>query len=141
MQYNTQPVLGQILQLEVFDMDHDGIDDIILLDHLGSLYIFYGSTSGVFTVQLLEHVYDFVFSSQPQTTYFTGAVRYSGPGFVAPDDITKKTKDFETVSKQTQINQSLFTQIKIPRVTVAASAQKNVSLGSSMYDSLNADSN
>jgi hypothetical protein len=87
LEYNIQPLLGQILQLEVFDMDHDGIDDIILLDHLGSLYIFYGTTSGVFTVQLLEHVYDFVFSAQPQSTYFTGGVRYDGPGFVDPDNI------------------------------------------------------
>lgn len=129
IQYNTQPLLGQILQLEVFDMDHDGIDDIVLLDHLGSLYIFYGTTSGVFTVQLLEHVYDFVFSSQAQATYFTGAVRYDGPGFVTPDSITQKTNDFETVSKQTQINQSLFTQIQIARATSSAvTAQTSASL-------------
>lgn len=129
IKYNTQPLLGQILQLEVFDMDHDGIDDIVLLDHLGSLYIFYGTSSGVFTVQLLEHVYDFVFSSQPQSTYFTGAVRYDGPGFVTPESITKKTSDFETVSKQTQINQSLFTQVRIARTTTSTTtSQANVSL-------------
>lgn len=29
-------------------MDHDTIDDIIVMDHLGSLFIFYGHGSGVF---------------------------------------------------------------------------------------------
>jgi hypothetical protein len=34
MKYDTTPLLWQIEQLEVFDMDHDGIDDIIIMDNL-----------------------------------------------------------------------------------------------------------
>jgi hypothetical protein len=59
-------------------MDYDGIDDIIVLDTLGSLFIFYGDNSGIFEVQLIENVYDFIFSDAPQSSYFTGAIRYDG---------------------------------------------------------------
>ena len=81
------PLLGQIEQLEVFDMDHDGVDDIIVMDHLGSLYIFYGHSSGIFRVQLIENVYDFVLSDEAKSSYFTGAISYNGLGFVDPDNI------------------------------------------------------
>ena len=57
--YNNKPILGKIEQLEVFDMDHDAIDDIIVMDSIGNLYIFYGNKTGVFTVQFIENVYDF----------------------------------------------------------------------------------
>jgi hypothetical protein len=33
---------GAIIQAEVFDMDNDGKDDIITLDDVGEIYIFYG---------------------------------------------------------------------------------------------------
>ncbi len=59
-------------------MDHDGIDDIIVLDNLGSLYIFYGQSTGVFRMQLIENVYDFILSDEAKTSYFTGAIRYTG---------------------------------------------------------------
>ena len=78
MQYDNAPLLGQIEHLEVFDMDHDGVDDIIVMDHLGSLYIFYGHSSGVFRVQLIENVYDFVLSDEAKSSYFTGAISYNG---------------------------------------------------------------
>lgn len=29
-------------------MDHDSIDDIVVMDHLGSLFILYGHDSGIF---------------------------------------------------------------------------------------------
>jgi hypothetical protein len=112
MKYNTTPLLGQIEQLEVFDMDHDGIDDIILMDSLGSLYIFYGHSSGIFRVQLIDNVYDFILSDEAKNSYFTGAIRYSGSGFVdAP--LLPKVSNFEVQSKQDQVNQALFTQIRI----------------------------
>lgn len=40
-------------------MDHDAIDDIIIMDSLGGLYIFYGSKTGIFTVHFIENAYDF----------------------------------------------------------------------------------
>jgi len=66
-------------------MDYDGIDDIIVLDHYGSLFIFYGRDTGIFTVQLIEKVYDFVLSNEAKSSYFTGAIRYNGQGFTDPD--------------------------------------------------------
>ncbi len=51
-------------------MDHDGIDDIIVMDSIGSLYIFYGKQNGIFVVQFIENVYDFVLGSNPKTSYF-----------------------------------------------------------------------
>lgn len=67
------------MQIEVFDMDHDGLDDIVIMDHLGTLAIFYGNKSGTFVTQVVDHAYDFVFSKDFQSTYFVGGVRYSGP--------------------------------------------------------------
>lgn len=34
MKYDKTPLLGKVEQLEVFDMDHDGIDDIVIMDNL-----------------------------------------------------------------------------------------------------------
>jgi hypothetical protein len=33
---------GRVLRSEVFDMDNDGIDDIVTLDDAGEINIFYG---------------------------------------------------------------------------------------------------
>lgn len=60
-------------------MDHDGIDDIIVMDNIGNLFVFYGQKAGVFVVQFIENVYKLVLGSEPKASYFTGAVRYDGP--------------------------------------------------------------
>ena len=41
-------------------MDHDAIDDIIVMDTIGNLFVFYGQKSGVFVVQFIENVYKLV---------------------------------------------------------------------------------
>jgi len=122
----------------VFDVDHDGIDDIIVMDHIGSLYIFYGQTSGEFVVQLIENVYDFILSDEAKTSYFTGAISYTGLGFTDPDNIPKAAT-FELQSKQDQVNQLLFTQIHLAKTTPTTATPET--LGTSVVNSLNVDSN
>lgn len=120
-------------------MDHDGIDDIIVMDDIGSLYIFYGHTSGVFRTQLIENVYDFILSDEAKTSYFTGAVRYTGTGFVDPDNIRKATT-VELQSKQDQVNSVLFTQIRIARANASAQTSPET-LGTTVTNSLDVDEN
>lgn len=118
-------------------MDHDGIDDIIVMDNLGSLYIFYGQKTGIFTVQLIENVYDFVLSDEPKASYFTGAVSYNGLGFVDPDNIPKASS-FELQSKQDQVNQLLFTQIRIAKTNTTPTVS---TVSSTVTNSLDVDPN
>lgn len=139
MKYDITPLLGRIQQLEVFDMDHDGIDDIIVMDDIGSLYIFYGHTSGVFRTQLIENVYDFILSDEAKTSYFTGAVRYTGTGFVDPDNI-RKASTLELQSKQDQVNSVLFTQIRIARASTSTQTSTET-LGTTVTNSLDVDQN
>lgn len=114
-------------------MDHDGIDDIVVMDHLGSLFIFYGHNSGIFRVQLLDNVYDFVLSDQAKSSYFTGAIRYNGPGFMDPDTMPRAST-FELRTKQEQANNLLFTQIQMPSTQPATLAPPE-SLGTTVVDS------
>lgn len=115
-------------------MDHDNIDDIIVMDNLGSLSIFYGQSSGIFRVQFLENVYDFVLSDQAKASYFTGAIRYSGPGFVDPINMGKAAT-YELQSKQDQVNSLIFTQIEVPSSTQPATLAPSPSLGTAVVDS------
>ncbi len=117
-------------------MDHDAIDDIILLDSIGNLYIFYGSQRGVFTTQLVEHVYDLNFSSEAKTGYFTGAVRYSGPGFVDVDGI-RMSSDIALRAQQEQVHSALYTQVQLPS---SSNAVKNT-LGNTLFENLDQDEN
>jgi hypothetical protein len=50
--------------VEVFDMDKDGFDDIIILDTLGQLSIFYGASGEKFIYQFVDHVFDFAFAEK-----------------------------------------------------------------------------
>lgn len=118
-------------------MDHDAIDDIIVMDSIGSLYIFYGKQNGVFVVQFVENVYDFVLGSNPKTSYFVGAVRYDGAGYKDPRNI-KKSTDPALLSKQSIIEQTLFTDVKLPKTTTTT---PTVSAGTNVYNTLNTDSN
>lgn len=138
LQYDKIPLLWKVDQLEVFDMDHDGLDDIVVMDNLGSLSIFYGHTSGVFRNQLIENVYDFSFSDEAKTSYFTGAIRYSGIGFVDPDRM-EKTDNYEMQSKQDQVNGLLFTQIAIPEK--ASLITQPQSLGNRLVQWFSGDNN
>lgn len=138
LQYDKIPLLGKIEQLEVFDMDNDKIDDIIVMDNLGNLSIFYGQSSGVFRNQLIENVYDFSFSDEAKTSYFTGAIRYSGPGFVDPDTMAK-ADSYEIQSKQDQANNLLFTQVHIPDGTPIITPPQT--LGDRLSESFSGDKN
>ena len=113
-------------------MDRDTIDDIILMDHLGSLFVLYGHDSGVFRVQLLDNVYDFVLSDEAKSSYFTGAIRYNGPGFVDPDTMSPAST-FELRTKQEQANSLLFTQVEMPSSQVTLTVPD--SLGTTVVDS------
>lgn len=137
MKYNENPILWGIEQIEVFDMDHDGIDDIIVLDHLGSLFIFYGQKSGIFVVQLIENVYDFVFSDTAKSAYFTGAIAYRWPWYVDPDTLPE-ISTLEGKTRQQQIRATLYTQTFLP-TTSPTIAVKPDSLGTVMKSNLDVD--
>lgn len=134
MQYDTTPIVWKIEQLEVFDMDYDSIDDIIVMDHLGSLFIFYGHSSGIFRVQLIDNVYDFVLSDEAKASYFTGAIRYNGPGFVDPNSMPKPAS-FELRTRQEQANNLIFTQIQVP-LTQSTTITPVPSLWTAVTDSI-----
>lgn len=68
--------LGPVMHMKVFDMDDDGLDDIVVLDRLGSLYIFYGDPSKTFRVQFLENAFNLKLDDLLSSEYFTGSVRY-----------------------------------------------------------------
>lgn len=75
-QFDIDIDLGPIMHLAVFDMDADGLDDIVVVDRLGSLYIFYGDSSGIFTVQFIENAFALQIDDAQSSQYFTGSVRY-----------------------------------------------------------------
>lgn len=104
------------------------------MDHLGSLFIFYGHGSGVFRVQLIDNVYDFVLSDKAKASYFTGAIRYNGPGFVDPNTMSVPA-NFELRTQQEQANNLLFTQIQVPSSQPATIAP-SPSLGTVVGDSI-----
>lgn len=110
------------------------VDDIIVMDHLGSLFIFYGHSSGVFRVQLMDNVYDFVLSDKAKASYFTGAIRYNGPGFVDPNTMSVPA-NFELRTQQEQANNLLFTQIQVPS-SQPATITPAPSLGTAVVDSI-----
>lgn len=114
-------------------MDHDAIDDIVVMDHLGSLFVFYGHSSGIFRTQLMDNVYDFVLSDAAKASYFTGAIRYNGPGFVDPNTMSVPA-NFELRTQQEQANNLLFTQIQVPSSQPATMAP-SPSLGTAVVDS------
>lgn len=115
-------------------MDHDRIDDIIVMDHLGSLFVFYGHGSGIFRTQLIDNVYDFVLSDKAKASYFTGAIRYNGPGFVDPNTMSVPA-NFELRTQQEQANNLLFTQIQVPSSQPAA-ITPSPSLGTAVGESI-----
>jgi hypothetical protein len=119
-------------------MDNDAIDDIIVLDSIGNLYIFYGTKKGVFTVQFIENAYDFSLGKEPKASYFTGAIRYDGPGYQDPARI-KRSSDITLQSKQDLIDQSLFTDISLPTTTTTTPSTAPASLGTTIYDALDTD--
>lgn len=61
----------------------------------------------------MDNVYDFVLSDKAKASYFTGAIRYNGPGFVDPDTMSVPV-NFELRAQQEQANNLLFTQIEAP---------------------------
>lgn len=52
----TTALSGRIQQLEVFDMDHDGYDDIVTVDDSGELNILYGGTKRI-NDQRTDHIF------------------------------------------------------------------------------------
>ena len=96
-------------QIEVFDMDHDGHDDIVILDTLGQLSIFYGASQQRFVYQFVDHVFDFAFAD---TSLFSGAIYYEYPGFRFPD--FSQTQDTLLRAQQEQLQSVLFTSLTLP---------------------------
>lgn len=103
--------IGTINQIEVFDMDHDNYDDIIVSDSLGQLSIFYGTSRKVFAYQFVDHIFDFAFAEK---SLFSGSVYYEYPGFTFPD--ATKTQAAVLRSQQEQLNSLLFTSINVPNI-------------------------
>lgn len=96
--------------MDVFDMDHDGLDDIIVMDALGQLSIFYGAQNQRFTYQFVDHVFDFAFADR---SLFSGSVYYAYPGFSFPD--FTKTREPIFQSQQAQLHSLLFTSVTFSR--------------------------
>jgi hypothetical protein len=101
--------IGQFTQVETFDMDRDGFDDIITLDTLWQLSIFYGTSGEKFVYQFVDHVFDFAFAEK---SLFSWAVYYEYPGFTFPD--FSRTQDPLVRSQQEQITSVLFTPVTLP---------------------------
>lgn len=102
-----------IMDVSVHDVDNDGSQDIFVLDGNNLIYIFYGSTSGVFT--------------QSPTVYNTGAS--SGPWlFVMEDFNADGKKDIATVNTGLYNVGILLNDID-PLVTVTASSN-SICIGS-----------
>jgi hypothetical protein len=137
IQYDVPPVLGDIVQLEVFDMDHDTLDDVVLMDGIGSLYILYWSHAGIFTVQFIENVYDYTLWSEPKASFFTGAIRYDGPGYRDPETLPRGNS-IEMQSKQDLIRQTLFTPLSLPKTSTSDSVPET-SLKDAIYNTLDTD--
>lgn len=83
-------------------------------------------------------MYDFVLSDEAKASYFTGAVSYNGLGFVDPDNI-KKASTFELQSKQDQVNQIIFTQIRIAKS--GTNTPPETTVGNAVLNTLDVDSN
>lgn len=126
--------MGQVSQAEVFDMDHDGYDDIITLDTLGQLSIYYGRANKSFIYQFVDHVFDFAFAEK---SLFSGSVYYEYPGFRFPDYTS--TQDPFLRSQQEQLQSVLFSSVSIP--DTSASQKPASSLGTQMAQSFAVDQN
>ncbi len=116
--------------MEVFDMDHDGRDDIIVMDALGQLSIFYGAPNQRFTYQFVDHVFDFSFAD---TSLFSGSVYYAYPGFSFPD--STKTQEPIFKSQQEQLQSLLFTSVTFSSKGDTPQTPGNTTLGSQFADS------
>lgn len=79
-------------------------------------------------------MYDFVLSDQAKSSYFTGAIRYNGPGFVDPETMPRAST-FELRTKQEQANSLIFTQIEMPS-TQPATLVPAASLSTTVVDSI-----
>lgn len=126
--------MGQVTQAEVFDMDHDGYDDIVTLDTLGQLSIYYGRASKSFIYQFVDHVFDFAFAEK---SLFSGSVYYEYPGFTFPD--YTKTQDPLLRSQQEQLQSVLFSSVSIP--DTSSTQGITPSPGTQMAQSLVVDEN
>jgi hypothetical protein len=128
--------IGQVTQVDVFDMDNDGYDDIIILDTLGQLSIFYGAAGKKFTYQFVDHVFDFAFAEK---SIFSGAVSYQYPGFTFPD--YTKTQNPLLRSQQEQLQSVLFASVTIPDASaVVTSSSVGTQIANSFSVGANAES-
>lgn len=100
--------LGQITQMEVFDMDRDKRDDIVVMDNLGQLSVFYWTSEKKFIYHFVDNAYDFDFAKQ---SLFTGAIHYKYLGFSFPD--FSKTQDPILRSQQEQLQSVLFIPLSL----------------------------
>jgi|GEM_PF-1101198 len=117
-------------------MDYDGFDDIIILDTLGQLSIFYGTEDQRFIYQFVDHVFDFAFAEK---SLFSGAVYYEYPGFTFPD--FTKTPDPLLRSQQEQLQSVLFTSVSILDTSSHQNTTTPASLGTQISQTFSVDAN
>ncbi len=117
-------------------MDHDSHDDIIILDSLGQLSIFYGGSNKKFTYQFVDHVFDFNFAEK---SLFSGAIHYTYPGFTFPD--FTQTNDPILRLQQEQVQSVLFTSLTLPSSSTPKTPVTNSSLGAYVAGSFQVDKN
>lgn len=129
--------IWQVTQMEVFDMDHDKHDDIVILDTIWQLSIFYGSAQQKFRYQFVDHVFDFAFTEK---SLFSGAISYEYPGFSFSD--TTQSKDLILQLQREQLQSILFTSITLPDVSNQVSKTNTPALfGTQMSTSFDVDKN
>jgi len=129
--------MWQLNQIEVFDMDGDGFDDIITLDILWQLSIFYGTSGQRFIYQFVDHVFDFAFAEK---SLFSGSVYYEYPGFTFPD--FTDTQDSLLRAQQEQLQSILFTQISLESTSSSTQTTNTTSsLGTQISESFSVDEN
>lgn len=87
-------------------MDYDDLDDIVVLDSLGQLSIFYGKKTHEFTYQFIDHVFDFAFKDD---SLFAGAVGFHSSVLPFPD--LSKITNYVEKSEHEQIQSMLFTPV------------------------------
>lgn len=89
---------GKVGQIKWFDMDRDGLMDLVILDDLGNLYILYWSNSGNFVLKLVDSWLGITLSEDPRKD--GGAVYYKWLYQISQNDASSYVTDSEALYDQ-----------------------------------------
>lgn len=74
-------------------------------------------------------------SDKAKSSYFTGAIRYDGPGFVDPN-VMPQSSEFDLRTKQEQVNNLIFTTVRIPSTPITTTVPSSPSLGTVVTETI-----